>query len=144
MATQRTAIGRRLAVRRTSHAPPWRGRQVSHGSIVAPLILSVALTMVATAAARAAFAAAAAERQRRQARTARARERHFGLVGGEPPGAGNRPMALAQLDLSIELLSTQNGQLSAGEAVHETRKALKRMRTLVRLIEDQLGEQAAA
>src|SRR2546430_10477166 len=113
MATQRTAIGRRLAVRRTSHTPPWRGRQVSHGSIVAPLAASVALTMVATAAARLALAAAVAERQRRAARTVRARERHFGLVGDEQPGHGIRRMALGQLDLAIELLATENGKLSA-------------------------------
>jgi CHAD domain-containing protein len=144
MATQRTAIGRRLTVRSTSHAPPWRGRQVFHGSIVAPLAASVVLTMVATAAARLALAAAAAERQRRAARSARARDRHFGLVGDEPPGQGIRRMALGQLDLVIEMLETENGQLSAAEAVHEARKALKRLRTLVRLIEDQLGAQAAA
>jgi CHAD domain-containing protein len=144
MATQRTAIGRRLAVRRTSYAPPWRGREVPHGSIVAPLAMSVALTIVATAAARLAVAAATAERQRRAARASRAQERHFGLVGDEPPGLGIRRMALGQLDLAIELLSTEDGELSAAEAVHETRKALKRLRTLVRLIEDQLGKQAAA
>jgi CHAD domain-containing protein len=111
---------------------------------VAPLAASVALTMVATAAARLALAAAVAERQRRAARTARARERHFGLVGDEQPGHGIRRMALGQLDLAIELLATENGKLSAADAVHETRKALKRLRTLIRLIEDQLGDQAAA
>src|ERR1039458_9560642 len=37
MAANWTAVRRRLAVRRAAHRPPWSGRRVGHGSIVAPL-----------------------------------------------------------------------------------------------------------
>jgi CHAD domain-containing protein len=100
--------------------------------------------MVATAALRVGVAAAIAERDRRAARTRRTRERQFALLPGERPAEGLRRMALGQFDLAIELLGADGGAVPTAEAVHETRKALKRLRTLVRLLEGELGEQAAA
>jgi CHAD domain-containing protein len=52
-------------------------------------------------------------------------------------------MALGQLDHAIEALSGENGSISATEAVHEARKALKRVRALLTLLEDQLGTAGA-
>jgi CHAD domain-containing protein len=52
-------------------------------------------------------------------------------------------MALDQLDLAVEMLHGRNGTLDE-HAVHETRKALKRLRALVRLLADELGQSAYA
>src|SRR5439155_11850092 len=60
---------------------------------------------------------------------------------GESAGEGLKRMALAQLDLAIEMLAADNGAVSASEAVHEARKALKRLRALEALLSDQLGEE---
>jgi hypothetical protein len=138
--TQRTSIRRRLAVRRTAHRPPRRGRKGGHGSIVAPL----AATIAATVAVGVGVALARAERDRRAARTKRSRERRFALLGDERLADGLRRMALGQLDLAIELLEGAGGAMGADVAVHETRKSLKRLRALMRLLEDELGEQAYA
>ena len=91
------------------------------------------------------LAVAIAERDRRAARTrhTHAHERQFALLPREPPAQGMRRMMLGQLDLAIELLEANDGAMPTAEAVHETRKALKRLRTLVRLLEGQLGEAAA-
>jgi hypothetical protein len=57
-------------------------------------------------------------------------------------------MALGQLDLAIEQLvgvdGPADGRKPAERAVHETRKSLKRLRALLRLLEDELGERAFA
>jgi CHAD domain-containing protein len=138
MAANWTAVRRRLTVRRTSHRPPRGGRQAGHGSIVAPL----AATLVASVAVGVGVALAQAERTRRAAKAQRARERRFASLPGEPLSEGLRRMTLGQLDLAIELL----GGESAGEwaldkkTIHETRKALKRLRALVRLLREELGE----
>jgi CHAD domain len=65
-------------------------------------------------------------------------ERRFGLFTKEPAGQGLRRIALAQLDLAIELLRGE-GRVPAAETVHETRKALKRLRALLLLLQDELG-----
>jgi CHAD domain-containing protein len=52
-------------------------------------------------------------------------------------------LALAQLDLAIELLQSPAGR-STEHTVHETRKALKRLRALMRLLRVQLGPQEFA
>jgi CHAD domain-containing protein len=142
--TQWTAIRRGLAVRRTSHAPPRGGRQPRHRSIVAPLAASLVVGIAATAVLRMGVAVAVAERARRATRLRRARERQFSLLAGERPVEGLKRMILGQLDLAIELLSADDGAVPTAEAVHETRKALKRLRTLMRLLEDELGEDAIA
>ncbi len=137
--TERTAIRRRLAVRRTAHRPPWGWRKAGHSSILAP----VAATIAATVAVGMGVALARAERARRATKAKHARERRFTQLPGEPLGAGLRRMALGQLDLAIELLSDERGTPEE-RAIHETRKALKRLRALNRLLRDRLGEKAFA
>ncbi len=141
MTTDRTAIRRRLAVRRTAHRPPWGGgKTCGHRSIVAPL----AGALAASVAVGFGLVVARAERERRAARSGRApaKQRRFGLLSEEAPADGFQRIALAQLDVAIEHL---NGDSAAAppEAVHETRKALKRVRALMRLLEGELGVKRA-
>ena len=144
MSADWTAIRRRLAVRRTAHRPPRGRRQVGHSSIVAPL----AATLAASVAVGIGVALAAAERGRRSAKTLRARQRRFAQLPGEPLGEALQRMTLGQLDLAIELLARDgdldgdlDGQALDARAIHETRKALKRLRALVGLLREELGEQ---
>ncbi len=158
MTTDRTAIRRRLAIRRRSHGPPWGTRKAGHDSILAPL----AATVAATVAVGVGLALARSERERRRRTRRRQLDRKLGLRAGEPPAAGLRRMALAQTDLAIELLGgdahdasgkrggdsaswgeseTPHGRAPDEHAVHETRKALKRLRALLRLLARELGEQ---
>jgi CHAD domain-containing protein len=111
---------------------------------VAPLAASVAATLAATVAVGMGVALANAERERRSGRTRLAAERQFALLPGEPLRDGLRRIALGQLDLAIELLGGANGSAPDEKAVHETRKALKRLRALMRLLERELGEEAYA
>jgi len=136
MTTDRTAIRRRLAVRRTAYRPPWGGRKTRHGTIVA----SLAATLAATVAVGVGVALARAEHSRRSARARLARDRQFALLPGEQPLDGLRRMALGQLDLAVELLEDDPGGVLTEHSVHETRKALKRLRALVRLLQGELGE----
>jgi hypothetical protein len=137
MTTDWAAIGRRLAVRRTSHRPPWSARKTGHRSILAPIAARAATGVAATVAVGVGLALARAERERRAERARQAAQRQFALLPGERPAQGLKRMALAQIDLAIELL----GGLSQPDerAVHETRKALKRLRALVRLLRYELG-----
>jgi CHAD domain-containing protein len=137
MTTQRTPIRRRLAVRRAAGRPPSRWRQVGHRSIVAP----VAATLAASVVLGLSVAAARGERDRRADAKRRKRERRFGLHAHEPPGEGLRRIALAQLDIAIESIGAMPAD-PAEERVHEARKALKRMRALLRLLENELGADA--
>jgi CHAD domain len=141
MGTKRTAIRRRLAVGRAAHRPPWGGWKASHRSIVAPL----AATVAASVAVGVGVALAKAGREQRSARQRRA-NRRFALARGEPLREGLQRIALGQVDLIIDVLGGGEEQTrKRGEqAVHETRKALKRLRALIRLLQDQLGEQAFA
>lgn len=140
MTTDRTAIRRRLAVRRTAHRPPWGGGKARHGSIVA----SVAATLAATVAVGVGVALAKAERDRRSTRARTARARQFALLPGERPGEGLRRMALGQFDTAVELLARDWGGMLTEHTVHETRKSLKRLRALIRLLEDELGAEEFA
>ena len=135
MAANWAAVRRRLTVRRAAHRPPLGGRQLGHSSIVAPL----AATLVATVAVGIGVAFAQAERTRRSAKQQRKRERRFTQLPGEPLGEALQRIALGQLDLAIELLS-DSGNLPDAKAIHETRKALKRLRALVGLLREELGE----
>jgi CHAD domain-containing protein len=137
MTTKRTAIRRRLSIRRTADGPPWSGRKPGHGSIVAPLTA----TLAATIALGLGVAFARAERERRATGERRARSRRFALLGEERVGEGLRQIALGQLELAIESLEGRDCTLSAQERVHEARKALKRLRALIRLVKDEIGEQ---
>jgi CHAD domain len=144
MTTDRTSIRRRLAVRRTAHRPPWGARKAAHRSIVAPLAAGVAATLAASIAVGVGVALARVERDRRSGRRRREAERQFGLLPQETLAMGMRRMALGQLDLAIEMLGDDDPAVSRERAVHETRKALKRLRALVRLMRDELGEDAYA
>jgi hypothetical protein len=87
-------------------------------------------------------ALAKAGRDRRSARQRR-RERRLGPARREPLGHAFQRMALAQVDITLELLSAEHTG-SIERTVHETRKALKRLRALLRLLEHELGERAFA
>ena len=139
MTTEWTSIGRRLAVRRSPYRPPARWRKASHGSIVAPLA-----AIAATLALGVGVAMARAELDRRTERARLRRERRFGLHANERLAEGLKRMALGQLDLAIEQVECAGGRVPAAVAVHEARKALKRLRTLLYLLRDELGEQAFA
>ena len=139
MSTDRTAIRRRLAIRRTAHRPParvWKG--AGHRSILAPL----AATIAASVAVGVGVAIARAGRERRPDPEPEP-DRSLGLLPGEGVGAGLRRMALGQVDMAIEMLEGA-GSADAGKAIHETRKALKRLRALVRVLESELGRKSAA
>jgi hypothetical protein len=83
---------------------------------------------------RAGTALARAERDRRS-RSQRKRLRQFALLPGEGPAEGLRRIALGQLDIALELLEGEIDRGRAASAVHETRKSLKRLRALMRLLE---------
>src|SRR5579862_1243587 len=134
-----TAIGRRLAVGSASHRPPRRRGKPGHRPIVAPLTA----TLAATAAVGLGVTLARAGRGRLAA-LQRARERDLGMLPGERLGTGLKRMASEQLDLAIEQLSQTNGAGPPEEAVHETRKAIKRLRTMLRLLEGAHGKAAVA
>jgi CHAD domain-containing protein len=80
---------------------------------------------------------AKATRERRTAPPPR-RDRELGLRPGERAVEGLRRMALGQADLALELLAADNDAPSR-RAVHDTRKAIKRLRALLRLLEHELG-----
>ncbi len=136
LTTKRTSIRSRLAVRSAAHRPPRSRRQFGHRSIVAP----VAATLAATVAVGVGVALARVERERREGAKRRKRERRFALAAEERPGDGLRRIALGQIDTALDALRGARG--SPQERVHEARKALKRLRALLRLLEDVLGENA--
>ncbi len=90
---------------------------------------------------------AAIARAERERRAARARlphtERRFGLLAEETAAHGLKRIALGQLDLAIELLRGES-HVPPEKAVHETRKALKRLRALMLLLEGEIGAKRAA
>jgi CHAD domain-containing protein len=88
-------------------------------------------------------ALAQAERSRRAGKAELGRARRFAQLPSEPLPEALRRMMLGQLDLAIELLAGEStgGWALDKEAVHDTRKALKRLRALVRLLREELGEQ---
>jgi CHAD domain-containing protein len=71
-----------------------------------------------------------AERDRRK------RAQRYRLEPGESPREGIRRVARGQLDLSIGLLEDGRGH---AEAIHEARKALKRLRAALRITRGSLG-----
>jgi CHAD domain-containing protein len=90
-------------------------------------------------AVRVGLALAKAGTERRSARLRRG-ERRLGLLDREPALAGLRRMMLAQADLAIEALTSADSGARGEQAVHETRKAIKRMRALLRLLREDLGD----
>jgi CHAD domain-containing protein len=69
--------------------------------------------------------------------------RRLGLAPAESVPDGLRRMAVEQTDLALEELTGAEGG-EARKAVHETRKAIKRLRTIVRLLRVELGEETCA
>jgi CHAD domain-containing protein len=99
----------------------------------------LAATVAATVAVGVGMAVARASRGRsEQERTEEEADRQFELLPGEQLGEGIRRMALGQVDMAVALLGA-GGAKPDEHAVHETRKALKRLRALVRLLERELG-----
>jgi hypothetical protein len=138
--TDRTSIRRRLEIGRASYRPPWGGRKVAHRTIVAPL----GATLAAGVAVGVAVVLARATRER-HAQPLPSPDRALGLQPGETLADGLRRMALGQVDLALEeLTGTSAGGQDAEKAVHETRKALKRLRALLRVLRRELGEDAFA
>lgn len=65
-------------------------------------------------------------------------ERDLGLAAAEPTGEGLRRMALEQIELALSCLPAE--ATPSEHAVHETRKAIKRLRALLRLLRADLGK----
>jgi CHAD domain-containing protein len=99
---------------------------------VAPLTATVA----ATVAVGAGFMLTRASRARGEAGPD---EGGLGLQPGEPLSSALKRTALAQIDIALEHLPG-DGATPDATAVHETRKALKRARALLRLVEHELQE----
>jgi CHAD domain-containing protein len=87
-------------------------------------------------------AIARAERERRVVRSRR-RDRKLGLIRGERLAEALPRMAVAQVDIALELLAPDS-RASNAHVVHETRKAIKRLRALLRLLERRLGKEEYA
>jgi CHAD domain-containing protein len=112
--------------------------KAGHRSILAPLAATVAATMAVGVG----VVLARAERERRVVRSRR-RDRKLGRAPGEPLAEALPRMAVGQVDIALELLDP-NSQASNAHVVHETRKAIKRLRALLRLLEHQLGKEEHA
>ena len=81
-------------------------------------------------------------RDRNAQRTSAERARAYRLRRGEDTGDGVRRIARGQLDLAGERLDAGAGARGDLDgAVHETRKAFKRLRALVRVARDALGDE---
>ena len=103
----------------------------------------LAATVAATLAVRAGVSLLRAARERR-AVGERERDRRFGLLRGEPLAEAVRRIALGQLDVAIASLDGRGDPHLSETAVHEARKALKRLRALLSLIESELGSERHA
>ncbi len=105
---------------------------------MAPLAGALAVVGVGVA-----VALAKGQLERRADRTkgnprGRPRNRRPALLPGEPYAEGLRRVILGQLDLAVELLEGYPAE-SGERTVHETRKALKRLRALLVLLRAELG-----
>jgi CHAD domain-containing protein len=115
--------------------------------------LAWSATLAASVAVGLGVAASRAQRARRSARATPVpgRQRTFALRTNETAANGLRRIALDQSDLAVELLRSQSpgaggsgeSSISSQQAIHETRKALKRLRALMRLLEGEIGAKRA-
>jgi CHAD domain-containing protein len=104
---------------------------------VAPL----AATIAAGVAVRVGFAIGRAARERRSGPPeVVAVKPRLGMLAGERPVDGLRRMILAQADFAVQALEGARSGDESERAVHETRKAIKRLRTLLRLLKGELGK----
>lgn len=138
LTTDRTTISRRLAIRRRANRPPAGAWKTAHGSILAPLAATIAVTLAAG------LVLLLSERERRSAKDRDGEDRRFELLPGEPHGEGLRRIALGQFAEAIDLLESAGRTVAVDIAVHDTRKALKRLRALLRLIRRDLGQSGFA
>lgn len=99
--------------------------------------------MMATVATSMALGVGIAAVKLKRERSSKQRDRRLGLLSDEPLGSGLQRMALGQLDIALEALGDGDGPPSK-KAVHESRKALKRLRALLRLLRGRLGEDVYA
>ncbi len=134
LTADRTTIRRRLTVGRAANRPPWRLGKPRHRPIVPPL----GATLAATVALGVGIALARAGRERLTAW--RAQPPELALQGDEPLDQGLKRMALEQLDVAIGQLGGFDGRAPDENAVHETRKALKRLRALLRMLDAAVGK----
>lgn len=108
--------------------PVWRGgRQRKVAGLITMLAVGVGVALTK------------AEFDRRRTRARQARSRRFSLDRAEPLHTGLSRMALGQLDLAIEALQSPAADDSE-RTIHEIRKAIKRLRALLRLSRGALGE----
>lgn len=63
----------------------------------------------------------------------------YRLLAGEPVGAGVRRILAAQVDDAISQLRGEAGTEPA-EAIHEARKGVKKIRSALRLVRDEIGD----
>jgi len=105
--------------------------EAAQDSTVKAVAASAALAAGGVITARTAVRNRVASRRRREAR-------RYRLAPDETAADGLRRVARGQLELATELVRGDHGKDRA-EAVHETRKALKRLRALIRLSRDALG-----
>jgi CHAD domain-containing protein len=151
MAAERTAVRRGLAVRRAANRPPRGGRKArGHLPIVPPrgrLPLATALAVVGLGVGIALVRSQIERRSQRpepDGRTRRKRLTRPSLFPGEPFAEGLRRVVVGQLGAAIELVEEYPGE-SGGEAtVHEVRKAVKRVRALLRVLRGELGRKRYA
>jgi CHAD domain-containing protein len=84
------------------------------------------------------------ERPEPDGRTRRKRLRRPSLFPGEPFAEGLRRVIVGQLDAAIELVEEYPGERGGEETVHEVRKAVKRVRALLRVLRGELGRKRYA
>ena len=89
----------------------------------------------AVAAGAAGVAAAAKVAHDRRVR----RRRAFRVGDGEDTATATRRIARGQIDLASERLAQSSGD-GLGEAVHDARKRLKRLRAVLKLVRDDVGD----
>lgn len=96
---------------------------------------------VAASAARGATGGPAANKMARDQRSGRSdRARRYRLYRQETPAQGLGRVARGQLDSAIELLERREGD-DPVESIHEARKSLKRLRALLRVSRNLIGDE---
>jgi CHAD domain-containing protein len=128
--------------RKADRVEPKRGRPklaaVLDDAVHDPTVRAVAAS--AAVAAGGALAAGKIVRDRALERAQLHDARRYRLLPGERVADGVRRIARGQLDLAIELLE-QSGTEALPDAIHSSRMALKRLRALLRIARDALGEE---
>ena len=109
-------------------------RDAARGTDVPKAAVAALATAAAVTAGKLGYQRAIAKRQRDS-------ERAFRLHQDEPVPDGIRRIARGQIDATMERLQGDSGD-NLGKSVHESRKAVKRLRATVRLVRDELGSEA--